>query len=129
MKGLVIREPYVDWIVDGLKAWEIRGSGTRVRGTIALIKSGSGTIVGTCELTGSVGPLSLAELRANAEKLNRRTTDVTSLPYERTHAWVLANARRLPKPIRYDHPQGAVIWVVLADAVSRAVKGQRGLGR
>jgi hypothetical protein len=56
MKGLIIRAPYVDWIVDGKKTWEIRGSATKVRGPLALIKGGSGTIVGTCTLSDVIAP-------------------------------------------------------------------------
>ena len=52
VKGLVIREPFVDWILDGLKTWEIRRSATMIRGPVALIMGGSGTIVGTCGLVG-----------------------------------------------------------------------------
>jgi hypothetical protein len=40
-------------------------------------------------------------------------------------AWILADVRRLAKPIRYDHPSGAVTWVNLADDVSRAKRSWR----
>ena len=45
MKGLISKSPHVENILSGKKTWEIRGSNTRIRGEIALIKSGSGTIV------------------------------------------------------------------------------------
>lgn len=61
MRGLRIRGPWIDLILSGGKTWEIRGSATRVRGLIALIESGSGTVVGVAELTGRVGPLTLEE--------------------------------------------------------------------
>ena len=67
MNGLIIRSPYVDWILAGKKSWEIRGRYTHVRGNIALIRGGSGLIVGTSELVGVVGPLSLRELRTMPE--------------------------------------------------------------
>jgi hypothetical protein len=41
LSGLLIRSPYVDWILAGSKTWEIRGSSTAKRGRIALIQSGS----------------------------------------------------------------------------------------
>lgn len=122
LRGLVVREPYVDWIVDGEKTWELRGSATKVRGPIALIAGGTGTVVGTCELRDSIGPLTVEDLRKNARKLNQRPSDFHEpLYYTRTYAWVLANARRLPKPVSYEHPSGAVIWVKLDGRVRRAV--------
>ena len=41
-KGLMIKSPWIDKILAGEKTWEIRGYTTETRGTIALIKSGSG---------------------------------------------------------------------------------------
>jgi len=49
-KGLLIRQPFAYWIVDGKKTWEIRGSATKVRSRIAIIVAGTGTVVGTCKL-------------------------------------------------------------------------------
>lgn len=112
-RGLIIRSPYVDWILAGKKTWEIRGRRTHVRGRIALIRGGSGFIVGTCEITNVVGPLTLRELRKNARKLAEPKSEIKSLPYERTYAWVLKNARKLRRPRRYKHPSGAIIWVKL----------------
>jgi hypothetical protein len=48
------------------------------------------------------------------------------LPYERTFAWVLQNARRLSEPVPYSHPYGAVIWVNLTPAVENVVLQQVG---
>ena len=31
LSGLLIRSPYVDWILAGSKTWEIRGSSTKAR--------------------------------------------------------------------------------------------------
>lgn len=50
MRGLKIQEPYVDWILDGVKTWRIRGTAAKIRWPIALVKAGTPTIVGTCEL-------------------------------------------------------------------------------
>lgn len=122
-RGLLLRQPFADWIVAGRKTWEIRGSATKVRGRIAVIASGTGTVVGTCELCDVVGPLKLKDLRANAPKLNRRADQISGPLYygDRTHAWVLRGAKRLAKPVPYDHPQGAVIWVSLRSSVARKI--------
>lgn len=122
LRALIVRPPFVDWIVDGKKTWELRGSATKVRGPIALIAGGTGTVVGTCDLVDAVGPLKSRELQANARKLNVSPSAFEGpLYYARTYAWVLTNARRLPKPVPYDHPSGAVIWVKLNADLRRAV--------
>ena len=123
LKGLLIRRPYVDWILDGLKTWEIRGSATKVRGPIALIASKSGTVIGTCEISGVEGPLSASMLRKNARKLNASASDLTGPLYygDHTYAWTLTNAKRLKKPVPYEHPSGAVIWVNLDAAIRRRI--------
>jgi ASCH domain len=119
MKALLIKQPWIDKILRGKKQWELHGSRTKVRGLIALIQSGTGTVVGTCELMGVKGPLSLAELRRSTA---RHRVPLKRLPYPRTYAWVLRGARRLPKSVRYDHPSGAVIWVNLSSRVATAIR-------
>ena len=119
MNGLVIRDPYVTWILEGRKVWEMRGSATKMRGRIALIKSGSGLVFGTCDLVDVVGPLDLATLRKNASKLNQKPSEMTGLYYANTYGWVLEGAKALPKPLAYEHKSGAVIWVKLSDALSK----------
>jgi predicted transcriptional regulator len=114
MRGLIIRSPYVEWILDGKKTWEIRGSNSHVRGKIALIRSGSGLVVGTCNLVDVMGPLSLLELKQNAAKLGKKRSEISATSYEKTYAWVLSNAKRLKHPRRYKHRPGAIIWVKLS---------------
>ena len=123
MKGLIIKTPWIDKILDGEKIWEIRGSKTKIRDTIALIKSGSGTVVGICDLEDVIGPLSISKLKRSrsfhAIPPNRFKT---GSPYPSTYAWVLNNVRRLNKPVPYDHPKGAVIWVNLPTAVVNKIR-------
>ena len=123
MKGLLIKQPWIDKILAGSKTWEIRGSSTTIRGPIALIESGSGTVVGVCKLEGVEGPLTITRLRRSKAKHGvppSRFRD--GLPYPKTHAWVLKGPRRLAKPVRYQHPLGAVIWVNLKPGVQRKIR-------
>jgi hypothetical protein len=69
LSGLLIRSPYIDWILDGSKSWEIRGSATRKRGRIALVQSGTGTVVGSADLVDVIGPLTRSEYLSNARKM------------------------------------------------------------
>ena len=116
MNGLIIRSPYIELILNGKKTWEIRGHSTKIRGKIALIRGGSGLVVGTCEMTGAIGPLTLGELRKNAAKAGFKKNEIKELPYQNTYAWVVRRVRKLNRPRRYKHPSGAVIWVRLTSA-------------
>lgn len=122
MRALLIRHPWVDLILDGKKTWEIRGSRTAVRGIIGLIPSGSGTVAGVCEVVDCIGPISAEVFRQNAAKAGMRPTDVQLGRYRNTYAWVLANAKPLERPVPYEHPYGAVIWVNLDRSVERAIR-------
>ncbi len=110
----MVREPYAGRIVNGTKTWEIRGRATRIRGPIAIIAAGTGTIVGVAVLVGCLGPL---DPRTYHEGWRERGADAPSpgpLPYPTLYAWVLADARRAIPGVPYAHPSGAVIWVSLS---------------
>ncbi|MDP3939616.1 MAG: ASCH domain-containing protein [Deltaproteobacteria bacterium] len=127
MKGLIIKQPWIDKILTGSKTWELRGRRTRHRGQVGLIESGSGTVVGTTRLVDVVGPLSPRQLLGSR---NKHRVPASSLReggrYRKTFAWVLEHSRRLRKPVPYAHPAGAVIWVNLAAGVARKVRDANG---
>lgn len=123
IRALLIRRQWIDKILDGKKTWEIRGSKTSIRGTIGLIPCGSGTVVGVCDVIDCVGPLSANMFRENATKAGMRPSEAKLGWYRNTYAWVLSNPRYL-KPVLYEHPSGAVIWVILDAAVKRAIQRQ-----
>lgn len=114
VRGLVIKEPYVSWILSGEKTWEMRSSHTRVRGEIALIRQGSGLVVGTARLVDSIGPLSDSDMRGS-QSFHRMTDESIEDPSKRKwrHAWVLRDAQVFHQPVSYSHPKGAVTWVQL----------------
>jgi len=94
-RGL-IKSPHVERILSGSKTWDIRGSRTNIRGPVALIRSGSGLIVGTYEVVDAIGPLTRSDLAKNARKIGFKPSEIGSrLPYKRTYAWVLRGARPL----------------------------------
>ena len=124
MRALLIRRPWIDKILDGEKTWEIRGSRTSIRGQIGLIASRSGTVVGLCDLSGCIGPLTADEFRKNAKRAGMHPSEATLGYYKQTYAWVLENASRLKRPVPYKHPSGAVIWVGLETAVEEKIKAQ-----
>ncbi len=122
LKGLIIDTPHIDNILSGRKTWEMRSTATRQRGSVALIRKGSGLVVGVAELTDSKGPLNKVEMLANSSKhLIARERIENGEVSKWNHAWVMARARALARPIPYKHPSGAVIWVNLEDDVAKAV--------
>ena len=114
MKGLVIKSPYIEDILDGIKKVEIRGSNTKVRGRIILLKSGSGLALGTVEIISSEEWTLEQYNNWNYRKDNNKLP-VTHLPYNKTYAWHLANPIKFEVPIPYKHPSGAIVWVNLPD--------------
>jgi hypothetical protein len=113
-RGLLIQSPHLEKVLSGNKTWEIRGNAARIRGRIALIRSGSSQIVGTCNIVDTKGPLTRAEFLKNLRKIGLSRSQVDrSLPYRKTYAWVLKGAKRLRTPVAYKHPYGAIGWVRL----------------
>jgi hypothetical protein len=112
MKGLLIKSPWIDLILQGKKTWEIRGSNTKIRGKIARIKSRTGMVFGTAALVDSK-KLSLEEYQQT--EAFHRITDCIEAPYKNTHAWILTNPQLFAEPVPYKHPQGATIWVNLPE--------------
>lgn len=110
MKGLIIKKPWIDYILNGDKVWEIRGIKTKTRGKIELIQSGSGLVVGCCEIVDCI-EITLQNYKQNVNKHCVANTD--ALPYKNTYAWVLKNPKRYEQPRKYKHPNGAIIWVNL----------------
>ncbi|MFT4311602.1 MAG: ASCH domain-containing protein [Candidatus Woesearchaeota archaeon] len=108
MDCLIIKKEHLDKIFSGKKTWEIRSSRTHKRGKIGLIQSGSGNIVGECEVVDCSDELTLEEYLKNKDK---HCSENTKLTYKKTYAWVLKNAKRYSKPLKYKHPAGAIIWV------------------
>jgi hypothetical protein len=114
MNGLIIKKHWIDLIFSGEKTWEIRGKNAKARGKIALIQSGSGLIMGTCNVLNSI-ELTREQYQASEHYHQIPLKEGFEMPYERTYAWVIENAIRFETPVTYVHPQGAVIWVKLED--------------
>ena len=105
----------------------MRSTATKIRGPIALIRKGSGTVVGVAEIVDSVGPLSTDDLLANQDKHLISPERIESGAVAKwKHAWVLENVRSLKGPVRYVHPTGAVIWVNLSEQESDSISVQIG---
>ena len=128
MKALVIDEPWISAILRGEKTWEMRKGNCNIRGLIALIRKGSGQVVGVAEVTDCRPPLNTLASYAEAELRHRIPPSRQERAFAdgwRT-AWVLASVRALNKAVPYKHPSGAVIWVNLEPDTAAKVMEQAG---
>lgn len=116
-RALIIKQPWIDLILSGQKTWEMRSRPTNIRERIGLIEQGTGLIIGEAELVDSF-IIDHPENRAfthsmlDVERRYHHINDVEMLKKYR-YAWELKNVKRYDKPIPYNHPQGAVVWVKL----------------
>ena len=129
MHGLIIREPWIGFILDGTKSWEMRTSPAPRRGRVALIRKGTGLVVGTAEIVDSLPPLDAAALAATRDWHRiPANLDAEVLAAGWVHPWVLRDVRRLPRPVPAGQKPGQVIWVPLDPGAIAAVEAQGGGG-
>ncbi|MBD5468895.1 MAG: ASCH domain-containing protein [Lachnospiraceae bacterium] len=112
-KAFIVKEHWGNLILDGEKPWEIRGTSTQIRGRVGVVFSGTGMIQGSVEVVGS--SLLLKEDFELFRKYHHVPGNFEELPYEKPHIWYLKDAIRFVKPVPYQHPRGAVIWVNIGD--------------
>ena len=118
-KGLIIDEPWISKILSGEKVWEMRSTSVSNRGWIALVRKGSGQVVGVANLAGVSGPHDVDNLKKSEDKHCIGPDLYKDPSYKWWYAWILEDAMALLKPVPYVHPNGAVIWVKLdSDAVA-----------
>ncbi|KAB7646099.1 hypothetical protein [Polymorphobacter fuscus] len=124
LKGLIIRQPWIEMILAGTKTWEMRSERTALRGPIALIEKGTGLVVGTAILSDSLPPLSPEDMGACRTNHGIPAEMSGEVGFKWFTPWVLTEARRLAQPVPYVHRSGAVIWVELDADVEMAVGSQ-----
>lgn len=128
LKGLIIREPWMGEILAGRKTWELRSKPFRHRGEIALIRKGSGFVVGIANMVDCLPPLNERRLRETVH-LHRVPPDEINEVIAKgwTYPWVLSDVQSLPSPVPYSHKPGAVITHDLDEEVERKVRRQLNL--
>jgi len=113
-RGLIVDPKWSEELVSGRKSWELRKKLTHIRGPVAIIAKGTGTIVGTVNVLDSLGPLNKAEMLENIEKTAETQQEIEEdMKDGYVHAWVVDNAIKFDKPVPYKHPNGAQDWVIL----------------
>ncbi len=125
LSALIIDTPAIDRILNGEKTWEMRSNNCSIRGTVGLIRKGSGQVIGLVDIVDSIGPLSSDEIMQNQDKHKISTERLANPAIAKWNtAWVMKNPCKLPVPILYNHPNGAVIWVKLDNVVQQAIASQ-----
>lgn len=125
MKALIVDEPWMSLLLAGQKTWEMRSRHTTMRGRIALIRKGAGQVVGVADLVDSFGPLDAIAWRAHQPR-HRIPLEQQQATANWDIAWVLESVRPLIRPVPYDHPNGAVVWVNLTEEVVQQLQVQHG---
>jgi hypothetical protein len=105
--SLIIKSEWLFKIFNTQKVYEMRSTATKKIGPIGLIKSGSGLIVGSAYLNGcfKIDPDRFAST------LRYHQVPDFELLKKWPWAWVLSEVEKFETPVKYSHPQGAVIWV------------------
>jgi hypothetical protein len=126
-KGLIIDDPWIGYILDGSKTWEMRSTGASHRGWFGLIRKGTGAVWGVARLVESGVALSQEEMIASFEK-HLIPSDMirTGQVAKWTTPWKLADIRKLSSPVPYRHKSGAVTWVELDEAATAGIARQFG---
>jgi hypothetical protein len=69
-RGLIIDDPWITYILEGTKDWEMRSTSTSQRGWFGLIRKGTGQIFGIANLVDCGASLSQQEMLETIEKCN-----------------------------------------------------------
>jgi hypothetical protein len=118
LSAIPIRTPWIEMILNGTKTWEIRTKFTKKLGPVALVKSGSGTVVAVAKIS-EVITLTESIAKKNSKKMGMTVASAVSCA--NCYASVLSDIVPLKKPVQYKHPSGAVTWVTLDETTSAKV--------
>ena len=124
MRGLIIKQPWIAYTLNGNKPFEIRTRPTRIRERIGLICAGTGEVwgevdVAMCECYSkdsaihiSASAMGMGITGDLGETVKRDIARyVHMLPSDELFLWGFDNIIRYDKPRKYKHPQGAQTWI------------------
>ena len=126
-KALIIADPWIGYLLDGSKTWEMRSSGASHRGWFGLIRKGTGAIYGIARLVDVGAALSPEQMVATHGYHRIPEAMIRSGEVAKWNVpWKLAEIRRLARPVPYTHKSGAVTWVELDSTAIRGIAAQVG---
>ena len=112
MRGLLIEQPHLVNILNGLKTVRIGTGNTKIRGHVALCYKSH--IHGFAKIVDSYQVPRTQLLTPNWEKKHRAIQFLLNGPYANRKVlwiWELSHIEKLKYPIPYTHPKRARIWV------------------
>jgi hypothetical protein len=121
LSAIPIQTPMIDGILAGVKKWEIRSKFTKKIGPVALIRSKSGTVVGTATLAEVIQLTPKLAYENTAIMGFRPLTMEEAKELDGFYAWVLNDVVKFKTPVPYKHPSGAVTWVTLDEETTNKV--------
>ena len=110
MNGLIVKQPYADLIINGKKKWELRNNTPpkhHINTDIFLLSKGF--ILGIMKIVDYYLP-SIDELKQTNHL--HHSGIYWDGQMQDTYAWIIKIIKRYDTPVRYDHPNGAQIWVL-----------------
>ncbi|CAE7243646.1 MSH4, partial [Symbiodinium pilosum] len=111
--ALTVKPEYLCLILCGKKRWELRTKPCRLKGTVALVASGTSMVWGLCDIAGCRFH-TLPDLQTHFAKHCLAAEVLQSFAREGAYAWRLRRPRILAKPLWIDRARGSVSWVRLA---------------
>lgn len=127
-KGLIVADPWIGYLLDGSKTWEMRSSGASHRGWFGLIRKSSGAVCGIARLVDVGAPLSPTEMIAAFKQHRIPTHMILSGEVAKWNTpWKLADLQRLARPVPYKHKNGAVTWGPVGQGGDRGYRRSTGL--
>lgn len=112
---LVVKGPWAQQIVSGVKSWELRSSNTSIRERVGIALSGTQRIIGEASLVDCF-PLTTEMINENFQ--HHRVESVTEIiPGSAVRAWVFRNPCQYQSAKPYQHPLGAIKWVQVGPSV------------
>ncbi|MCA0405123.1 MAG: hypothetical protein LCH39_03100 [Proteobacteria bacterium] len=116
-KALIVADPWIEYLLNGTKDWEMRSSGASHRGWFGLIRKGSGAVHGVARLVDVGAPLTPEQMIASFAHHRIPESMIRSGEVAKWNTpWKLADVQRLARPVPYRHKSGAVTWVELDEA-------------
>jgi hypothetical protein len=124
-KALIVADPWIEYLLNGTKDWEMRSSGASHRGWFGLIRKGSGAVHGVARLVDVGAPLSPEQMIANFAHHRIPEAMIRSGEVAKWNTpWKLTDVRRLLRPVPYRHKSGAVTWVELDEIAIAGIAQQ-----
>ena len=115
MRALIIKEPWASLVVSGKKTMELRSrKTTKVGQEIYIAKAGTKTLIGRVTIEKCV-QLTVADYINLQGKHLARELYKNSFNNKKIYGWYLKDAVQFDKPIPYNHPQGAQMWVIIPE--------------